>query len=185
MRSFRWLQRLGVMLLVGGGALFAYGESADEPAAATQTAHENGLGGFAEYGLLGCDIQQMRAPNDHALVIRGRLINPYDAKVDGVRMVVTAFVEGDDGRALDSFDLDLNVSLDPHGEYRFNREITTNYSKLMKRLQVVAFAKTRGGQEVRGAGAETIAEASRRMPAVMADVFVPVFQAPVPSFSLR
>ncbi len=182
-RESRWLVVVLVLLFGGSTAAQETPTPAAVPAPPDDAAARERL---LVHGFVGTEVQQVRAPNDHLLVVRGILFNPYETKVDGVRLHVAFFTAGDNPRELDRLVVDIDLEVAAKSQQPFNREITTNYSRLLTRLDVVAFAKTRDGKELPPASPELIAEASTKANIILANVFVPVFQAPtLTSFSLQ
>ena len=103
---------------------------------------------FGEFGLISAEVYQVRAPNGRLLVMRGKLHNPYDAKVEGVRLVVRLLSSGEVPRELDRVEKDLDVTIEPGREFRFNRDVETPYAYVFDRMAIVAFAKRRGETQV-------------------------------------
>jgi hypothetical protein len=103
---------------------------------------------FSEFGLIGVDVYQVRAPNGRLLVVRGKLQNPYDTKVAGVRLVIRLLSPGVQPRELDRVEKDLNVAIEPGREIMFNRDVDTAYAYVFYQMTVAAFAKRRGTTEL-------------------------------------
>src|SRR5215831_2604670 len=93
-----------------------------------QTPLSAGAEDLSEFGVMRCDVYQVRAPNGRLLVVRGRLRNPYDATVTGVRLVIRLLSPGAQRRQLDRMERDLNVTIEPGREIMFSREVDTSYA---------------------------------------------------------
>lgn len=82
--------------------------------------------------------------------IRGRVENPCEEKVEGVRYVVVLLAgEGDEVRELDSFQFESDVTLDPHQPRMMRLDLQSMYfGSTPGRFLVAAFPKKIGEREI-------------------------------------
>ena len=142
-----------------------------------QTPPEPAAQDFSAYGLVSSDIYQVRAPNGRLLVVRGKLRNPYDEQITGVRLIVRLLSPGAQPRTLDRLEKDLNVSIEPGQKIMFSRDVTTSYAYVFDRMTVAAFAQRRGTTELPAPSVEVEQQVS-------ANQAVPFFIGNVPIVSI-
>jgi hypothetical protein len=103
---------------------------------------------FAEFGVLETKIRQVRRPSCWNLVLRGRLINPYDEPVDGMRMIVRLRTGGEEPRELERIVTDIFRPIAPGESIDFNRELTTACTSVFHDISVVTFARQLGAKQL-------------------------------------
>jgi hypothetical protein len=117
-----------------------------EPAAvpgAAPTAESQGES-FKEFGRIDTELKQVRRPNCWGLILRGRLTNPYNEAVEGIRLIVRLRGDGESPREIERIETNLRISIGPHAAARFDREIDTGCTTSFTDISVVAFANRRG-----------------------------------------
>lgn len=128
----------------GGGTLACASEEAPPDAVSKTDARAS----FAEFGVLETEIRQVRRPSCWNLVLRGRLINPYDEPVDGMRMIVRLRTGGEEPRDVERIVTDISRPIAPGESIVFNRELTTACTSVFHDISVVTFARELGAKQL-------------------------------------
>lgn len=115
---------------------------------------------LAAHGVLEWRIRQIRPSNDHALVVRGELVNPYDEPVADIEVFVRLLTASQPPRELEQLNVRPDGEIPPRGRVVFDRELTTGYAKKASAIEVVAFAHRRGDHELPQPGPELVHEAA-------------------------
>ena len=116
---------------------------------------------LGEFGWLEVQPRQVRAPDDQTLVVRGKIRNPYDQPIDGVRLIVRLSTAGHEPRELVILEREIDVQIEAGEEAAFNRELATSYSKVFAKISIAAFAVRRGTQTLSVPPPAVVADASK------------------------
>lgn len=166
------LARVLLLLLLGVAPALAQSTPAAAP---PQTPLAEAYGAF---GHLETTVTQVRRPNCWKLMMRGRLHNPYDQAVDGVRLIVRLRASGEEAREIERVEMALDLELDPGETVPFNREVPTPCTSSFNDIAVVAFAAHRGASTLPTPGRE-IELAAGRAEQALAGPNIPIVTNPV------
>lgn len=114
-----------------------------------------------QFGQLETELRHVRRPTCWNLVLRGRLSNPYDEPVDGIRLIVRLLSGGDEPREFERIVTDLRRKIPAQGSVPFNRELTTACTSVFSTMSVVAFADHLGDERLPAPSLETEIEAAQ------------------------
>jgi hypothetical protein len=134
---------------------------------------------FSEHGRLDTQVRQVRRPNCWALVIRGRVHNPYPEPVEGVRLVVRLRTSGQQPRDLERLTTDLDKEIAPGASVGFDRELATSCTSTFNDITVVAFALRRGAADLPTPGRDVEVAASEAKLAPTGASDIPIVTSPV------
>jgi hypothetical protein len=127
-------------LLLGIGVLFASRSACGQVPAAESPLQKP----FSEFGRLETQVRQVRRTNCWTLVVHGRVHNPYDEPVVGVRLIVRLRTAGDKPRELERIETQLETAIEAGQSVPFDRELPTACTNnIFNDIAVVAFAQRR------------------------------------------
>lgn len=103
---------------------------------------------FARYGWMPTSDVQVRALDGNTLLIRGRMQNPYDEPVVGVRLYVLLQTSGEPPRELERSSREVDTQVEPGGQAALRIELPTVHARGIGGMAVHAFALRRGTQSI-------------------------------------
>jgi hypothetical protein len=135
---------------------------------------------FGEFGRLDARIRQVRRPNCWTVVVHGRIQNPYDEPVVGVRLVVRLRTAGNPPRELERIETEVSEAIGPGESLPFDRELSTACTNsTFNDVALVAFAKHRGTVELPTPTREVEVQASQAEEASAGPGSVGIVNSPV------